>query len=103
VKIRLPNERAYDRADQAGRSSGYTLFSSAHCCVCGARIVRRAEWLLLTRELDGSQEYAISHPEDVPAEMREHNLWVAPIGADCLRQHPELQPLTIARSKGATR
>jgi hypothetical protein len=98
MKLRLPNESAYQRSQSRGaQGSGYSLFSAQHCCICGEAIRRTAEWLLLTRELDGSVEYAITHPEDAPPAMRVHNLWVAPIGPDCLRKHPELEPLLLRR------
>jgi len=96
-RIKLPNDKAYDRASARGRESGYSLFSEKHCCVCGKEIKFRAwtDWLLLSRADDGSFEFAILHPNDATAKEREAGLWVAPIGPDCLRRHPELAPFVL--------
>lgn len=82
-KIKLPNERAYDEAGKGDHS----LFSTEHCCVCG-RPAKGDNWLLLSRAADGSREFAIASP--LHAEEK-RSVWIAPVGPECLRQHPELR------------
>lgn len=94
MRVVLPNAHAYVKA--AAAAGGYTLFSTEHCCVCGARIMnignteKPRKWLLLARASDGSEEYAVAHPNDTTPEERRAGLWVAPIGGNCLRKNPQL-------------
>lgn len=93
-KLRLPNERAYERAG----TGKHSLFSQEHCCICGKSVGLKTEWLLATRETDGGFESAIHHPEDAnPSERHGHDIWVAPIGSDCLRRHPEFKTFVLNR------
>jgi hypothetical protein len=85
MRIVLPNAKAYDSVGK------HSLFSAEHCCICGRPMGLKSEWLLLTRAEDGSREYAIDHPNEATPDERRHSLWVAPIGLECLRQHPELE------------
>jgi hypothetical protein len=94
VKTVLSNGKAYDRASTG---PSFSLFSPEHCCVCGKETRKGSEWLLLTRDVSGSQEYAISHPSDATIEEIRSSLWVAPIGPDCLRKHPELRHAMLER------
>lgn len=98
-RIVLPNTRAYDKAGKGH----YSLFSRDHCCVCGKYITLEnvTADLLLTSAIDGSREFAILHPSDATREERLANLWVAPIGSDCLRKHPELKPFVIGAEGAA--
>jgi hypothetical protein len=97
VRLKLPNSRAYDRAG----TGGHSLFSTEHCCICGAKVDASAEWLLLARADDGKCEYAISHPSECTPEEIQSSLWVAPIGPGCLRRNPELQFAVLAgRERG---
>jgi hypothetical protein len=86
----LPNGKAYDTVGQ------HSLFSPTHCCICGkpvgnAKRTVAKDWLLLTRAPDGAREYAIGSCQDATFEEIQAGLWVAPIGPDCLEQHPELE------------
>src|SRR5579863_6634506 len=87
MRLILPNTKAYDAAGK-----NHSLFSNEHCCICGRSITKNSEWFLLTRAEDGSCEYVIHHPNDATPDERRHNLWLAPVGNDCLRKHPELKP-----------
>lgn len=87
----LPNEAALDRKDR----QNFSLYSPMFCCVCGRKCHNSENWLLLTREETGLCEYAISHPLDATEKERDLALWVAPIGSDCLRKHPELKHAVI--------
>jgi hypothetical protein len=87
MKTLLPNTRAYDAAG----SGDHSLFSPEHCCVCGKPIGLHSTWLLLTRAADGACEYAISRPDDATVDEIKSGMWLAPIGPDCLRKHPELK------------
>jgi hypothetical protein len=98
VKIKLPNERAYDRLAK----HDFSLFSQKHCCICGKPVNARTDWLLATRELDGGFESAIHHPDDAPlcdSPNKMPDLYVTPIGPDCLRRHPELRTFVLPRSR----
>lgn len=92
-RIKLPNTRAYDRAG----TGDHSLFSDKHCCVCGKPVSDPQDWLLLSRRDDGTFEFAILHPTDATADERQMALWVAPVGADCLRKNSELKPFVIDR------
>jgi hypothetical protein len=92
-KTILPNGKAYDAATGG---AAFSLFSPLHCCVCGkpvgnARESRAKDWLLLTRAEDGRCEYVIGSIQDASLEEIKAGLWIAPIGPDCLKQHPELE------------
>lgn len=84
-RIVLPNTRAYDAAG----TGDHSLFSREHCCICG-RPAKGDNWLLLARAPDGTREFAISSTVGLSDEER-RSVWIAPIGPDCLRQHPELR------------
>jgi hypothetical protein len=101
VKIELPNSLAYEKAGNGDHS----LYSPEHCCVCGRKLINlhinigsssAVAWLLLTRATDGSREYAISGPQIATHEELQSGLWIAPIGPDCLRKHPELHSALIS-------
>lgn len=96
MRTTLPNGAAYDRAS---KGPSFTLFSSEHCCVCGKGIsdLPNACWLLLIRATDGKEEYAISSPKDATVDELKGSIWVAPIGPDCLRKHPELHHALICQ------
>lgn len=95
MRTTLPNEKAYNRLGRAGIS----LFSADYCCICGQKTDVESEWLLLIREEHGREEYAISHPSDATLEEIRCALWVAPIGPDCLRRHPELRHAVLERKR----
>lgn len=89
-RITLPNGRAYDVAGKGKQS----LFSTEHCCVCG-RPAKGDNWLLLFRAEDGSREFAIGSTVGLTVDER-RSVWIAPIGPECLRKHPELAFALIA-------
>lgn len=95
-KVKVPNLRAFDRAAKGD----FSLFSERHCCVCGKEIkdTAEADWILLTRAEDGAFESAILHPSDATDGERKAGLWVAPIGADCLRKNLTLKPFALRRA-----
>ena len=94
MRVVLDNSKAYDRAT---KGSSFSLFSVDHCCVCGKPTNKGTEWLLLTRAEDGACEYAISHPDEASKKEIQAGLWLAPIGPQCLKEHPELQHAIVGR------
>jgi hypothetical protein len=91
MRVKLNNAKAYDRAG----TGDHSLFSNEHCCICGKKIEEPEFWLLLTRAVDGTQEFAISNPSEATKEERRDCLWLAPIGSDCLKRNPHLEDLLI--------
>lgn len=94
---RLDRQDAARRRGQIGISS---LHSQSECCCCGKEMkdALNADWLMLGRGEQGDI-HVVMNPRDskqlgsfadgVP------DLWLAPIGSDCLRKHPEYRPYVI--------
>jgi len=102
MRTRLTREESWFEANNR-RGAGFApYYSPSHCCVCGKRVKRGREWLLLTREASG-MELAISHPDDAHDDPNEEisNMWVAPVGPDCLKNHPELRHAILQRKSDA--
>jgi len=83
MRLLLPNQRATEG------NKDFSPFAQDRCCICGKKVTDSAAWLLCCRDSSG-QEYAISGPGERVGEM-----YVVPVGPDCMRRHPELKGATI--------
>lgn len=69
-----------------------SVYSHEHCCYCGKPLKQKQKiaWLRLSRDESG-EWYAVDPKEPVQPDEKTFERFSLPIGATCLRRHPEFR------------